>query len=161
MQLLRTPQRPLRWYLHRHLHLRSRATASKRATSAARYVFWSTPDSASYCTAVAVQRCCGSKMLRPTHTHLWLSRVRFSRVNFSPRLAFVPHDRPHVFPRTLHCTVCGQARCGTCGGSGCSSRGNGLTGFDCCQSKIVASGRLCSVTGQAPCFMDGEHVCGL
>eukprot|EP00752_Nemacystus_decipiens_P007462 g6667.t1 len=49
---------------------------------------------------------------------------------------------------------CCSPGCGTCGGSGCSNRGNGLTGYDCCKSKITRSGRLCSVTGNAPCFMD-------
>ena len=57
----------------------------------------------------------------------------------------------------LRCIGAKQAGCGTCGGSGCSNRGGGLTGYDCCQSKIVESGRLCSVTGEAPCFMDGEN----
>ncbi|CAN0064999.1 unnamed protein product [Pylaiella littoralis] len=45
--------------------------------------------------------------------------------------------------------------CGTCGGTNCSSRGSGLTKDDCCQSAILASGNLCSVTGAAPCFIDG------
>lgn len=51
-----------------------------------------------------------------------------------------------------------QDGCGTCGGTGCASRGNdiGLTGDDCCAGKILASGRLCSVTGEAPCFIDGK-----
>ncbi len=49
-----------------------------------------------------------------------------------------------------------QAGCGECGGSGCSDRGGGLTGDDCCHSDIKASGRLCSDTGAAPCMVDGE-----
>lgn len=49
-----------------------------------------------------------------------------------------------------------QDGCGECGGSGCSNRGGGLTGDDCCHSDILAAGNLCSVTGGAPCIIDGE-----
>ncbi|CAM9590681.1 unnamed protein product, partial [Hapterophycus canaliculatus] len=48
---------------------------------------------------------------------------------------------------------CCVADCGECGGSGCSDRGGGLTGDDCCTSNILASGDLCSVTGGAPCIV--------
>eukprot|EP00903_Cladosiphon_okamuranus_P008293 g7980.t1 len=74
----------------------------------------------------------------------------------------VPPTPPTPPTRTFTCNgvrrgdFCCSAGCGSCGGSGCSNRGNGLTGFDCCQSKIVASGRLCSVTRSAPCFMDTD-----
>ncbi|CAM9191796.1 unnamed protein product, partial [Hapterophycus canaliculatus] len=51
---------------------------------------------------------------------------------------------------------CCSLGCGECGGTNCSNRGGGLTGLDCCQSKIAASGRLCSVTGEAPCYMDDD-----
>ncbi|CAN0466612.1 unnamed protein product, partial [Hapterophycus canaliculatus] len=42
------------------------------------------------------------------------------------------------------------AGCGTCGGSGCSDRGGGLTGDDCCTSDIEAAGVVC---GSAPCIV--------
>ncbi|CAM9395437.1 unnamed protein product [Ectocarpus sp. 4 AP-2014] len=51
--------------------------------------------------------------------------------------------------------VCCSAGCGTCGGTGCSQR-PGLTESDCCIGKIEESGPLCSVTGKAPCFVDGD-----
>ncbi|CAB1096849.1 MEP10 [Ectocarpus sp. CCAP 1310/34] len=48
---------------------------------------------------------------------------------------------------------CCSAGCGECGGSGCSDRGGGLTGADCCTSDIS---NLCSDTGAAPCIVDGD-----
>ncbi|CAN0373714.1 unnamed protein product, partial [Hapterophycus canaliculatus] len=48
-------------------------------------------------------------------------------------------------------SCCGAA-CGECGGSGCSSRGNGAD--DCCVTNIAASGVFCSATGgAAPCIL--------
>eukprot|EP00903_Cladosiphon_okamuranus_P011266 g10624.t1 len=49
---------------------------------------------------------------------------------------------------------CCSDGCGECGGSGCSNRGGGLTGDDCCTKNILASGRVCSATRAAPCFFD-------
>ncbi|CAN0239459.1 unnamed protein product [Ectocarpus fasciculatus] len=49
---------------------------------------------------------------------------------------------------------CCSAGCGECGGVGCSSRGDGLDGDDCCQSNIEDNGNMCSVTGKAPCMID-------
>eukprot|EP00752_Nemacystus_decipiens_P010085 g8987.t1 len=49
---------------------------------------------------------------------------------------------------------CCSDGCGECGGTGCSNRGGGLTEDDCCTKKISESGRLCSETGAAPCFID-------
>lgn len=45
---------------------------------------------------------------------------------------------------------------GTCGGSGCSGRGNGQ--FSCCTKNIDEAGQLCSETGAAPCIVDGEFL---
>eukprot|EP00752_Nemacystus_decipiens_P007693 g6876.t1 len=47
--------------------------------------------------------------------------------------------------------VCCPLSCGECGGSGCSSRGEG-----CCTSDVKESGDLCSVTMAAPCNIDGD-----
>eukprot|EP00752_Nemacystus_decipiens_P007692 g6875.t1 len=47
--------------------------------------------------------------------------------------------------------VCCPLSCGQCGGSGCSSRGEG-----CCTSDVEESGDLCSVTMAAPCIIDGD-----
>ena len=55
------------------------------------------------------------------------------------------------------CRGMNQAGCGECGGSGCSSRGSGLDGDDCCQSNIKKNGDKCSETGTAPCIVDGER----
>ncbi|CBN76107.1 Endo-1,3-beta-glucanase, family GH81 [Ectocarpus siliculosus] len=50
---------------------------------------------------------------------------------------------------------CCSSGCRQCGGSNCSKQEQiGLTGEDCCQNRITASGRLCSVTQEAPCYMD-------
>ncbi|CBN76927.1 FirrV-1-B30 precursor [Ectocarpus siliculosus] len=49
---------------------------------------------------------------------------------------------------------CCSAGCGECGGDGCSNRGEGLDGDDCCQSDIEDNGNMCSVTGKAPCMID-------
>eukprot|EP00752_Nemacystus_decipiens_P015183 g13520.t4 len=49
--------------------------------------------------------------------------------------------------------VCCPLSCGECGGSGCSSRGDG-----CCTSDVKDSGDLCSVTMAAPCNIDGDSV---
>eukprot|EP00903_Cladosiphon_okamuranus_P020236 g18573.t1 len=48
--------------------------------------------------------------------------------------------------------VCCEASCGTCGGSGCSKRGNGED--SCCTSNIKDDGDKCSKTKSAPCYMD-------
>ncbi|CAM9495327.1 unnamed protein product, partial [Ectocarpus fasciculatus] len=48
--------------------------------------------------------------------------------------------------------ACCSATCGTCGGSGCSSRGD--DGEECCAGSIIASGVLCSETGwKSPCVV--------
>ncbi len=50
--------------------------------------------------------------------------------------------------------VCCPATCGTCGGSGCSTRdgGDGFTGREaCCGSGVRSLGRMCSATVGAPC----------
>jgi len=65
---------------------------------------------------------------------------------------------PFVVLFLLLLLLCVQAGCGECGGSGCSKRGNGLDGDDCCQSKIKKNGKKCSETGSAPCIVDeGER----
>ncbi|CAB1103581.1 unnamed protein product [Ectocarpus sp. CCAP 1310/34] len=46
--------------------------------------------------------------------------------------------------------VCCSASCGSCGGVGCSGRDGGSDA--CCGGGVTASGRLCSVTGEAPCI---------
>ncbi|CBJ33624.1 hypothetical protein Esi_0531_0003 [Ectocarpus siliculosus] len=46
--------------------------------------------------------------------------------------------------------VCCSASCGSCGGTGCSSRDGGSGA--CCGGGVRASGRYCSVTGEAPCM---------
>ncbi|CAM9517175.1 unnamed protein product, partial [Scytosiphon promiscuus] len=56
-------------------------------------------------------------------------------------------------------TACCVAACGMCGGPGCSDRGSGLTGDDCCTSNIEERGFPCStVSGQAPCYLSGEQL---
>ncbi|CAB1098093.1 unnamed protein product [Ectocarpus sp. CCAP 1310/34] len=59
-----------------------------------------------------------------------------------------------VFPYNERFLVGGWAGCGECGGEGCSNRGEGLDGDDCCQSNIEDNGNMCSVTGKAPCMID-------
>ena len=44
-----------------------------------------------------------------------------------------------------------QASCGTCGGVGCSKRGNGK--LSCCTSYIRTAGKTCSVLDGAPCIV--------
>ncbi|CAB1108450.1 unnamed protein product [Ectocarpus sp. CCAP 1310/34] len=46
--------------------------------------------------------------------------------------------------------VCCSASCGSCGGSGCTSRDGGSE--SCCGGGVRASGRYCSITGEAPCL---------
>ena len=43
--------------------------------------------------------------------------------------------------------------CGSCGGSGCGSRGDG-----CCTSDIKSSGDKCSEKKSAPCIIDTDTV---
>ncbi|CAM9827775.1 unnamed protein product, partial [Ectocarpus fasciculatus] len=43
--------------------------------------------------------------------------------------------------------VCCSSSCGSCGGSGCTSREGGAEA--CCGGGVRASGRYCSVTGEA------------
>lgn len=60
------------------------------------------------------------------------------------------------FPGIEKSGACCVSDCGTCGGSGCSSREPGLTGDDCCTKNILKQGAPCSATGHAPCFLDGK-----
>ncbi|CAM9812970.1 unnamed protein product [Ectocarpus sp. 4 AP-2014] len=46
--------------------------------------------------------------------------------------------------------VCCSSSCGSCGGSGCTGRDGGEDA--CCGGGVRASGRYCSVTGEAPCM---------
>ncbi|CAM9706611.1 unnamed protein product, partial [Ectocarpus fasciculatus] len=46
--------------------------------------------------------------------------------------------------------VCCSSSCGSCGGSGCTSREGGAEA--CCGGGVRDSGRYCSVTGEAPCI---------
>lgn len=41
-----------------------------------------------------------------------------------------------------------------CGGTGCSTRVEGLDAADCCATEIEDSGILCEDAGMAPCFID-------
>eukprot|EP00903_Cladosiphon_okamuranus_P012680 g11859.t1 len=52
----------------------------------------------------------------------------------------------------LQGNVCCEASCGTCGGSGCSGRGNGQ--FSCCTRNIKDVGEMCSEKKSAPCIVD-------
>ncbi|CAM9985070.1 unnamed protein product [Ectocarpus sp. 13 AM-2016] len=49
--------------------------------------------------------------------------------------------------------VCCSASCGSCGGSGCSGRDGGSE--SCCGGGVRATGRYCSITGEAPCMTAG------
>lgn len=49
--------------------------------------------------------------------------------------------------------ICCAAECGTCGGSGCSSRVPNLGGSGCCEGAIRDSGILCSDSGTSPCII--------
>ncbi|CAN0425734.1 unnamed protein product, partial [Hapterophycus canaliculatus] len=53
---------------------------------------------------------------------------------------------------------CCLAACGECGGSGCHLFGDGLGASNCCESDILNSGVLCSVSLAAPCIVDGAAV---
>ncbi|CAM9421898.1 unnamed protein product [Ectocarpus sp. 8 AP-2014] len=48
--------------------------------------------------------------------------------------------------------VCCPASCGHCGGVGCDDRG---AADECCTTQIMDYGQPCSVTGTAPCYLDG------
>ncbi|CAB1100563.1 unnamed protein product [Ectocarpus sp. CCAP 1310/34] len=48
--------------------------------------------------------------------------------------------------------VCCPASCGHCGGVGCDERG---AADECCTTEIMDYGQPCSVTGTAPCYLDG------
>lgn len=48
--------------------------------------------------------------------------------------------------------VCCDGDCDICGDTGC------IESVDCCASTIEASGSLCSVTGEAPCIVDGDDL---
>lgn len=63
----------------------------------------------------------------------------------------------YVLPPISRRIMSTQAGCGTCGGPGCGLRGGSLTGDDCCHSNILTVGNLCSVTGKAPCIIDGKR----
>ncbi|CAN0465773.1 unnamed protein product, partial [Ascophyllum nodosum] len=57
--------------------------------------------------------------------------------------------------------VCCVAECGTCGGSGCGSRGraDGLTAADCCVGRITDSNVFCDVSKAAPCIIESASTC--
>lgn len=47
--------------------------------------------------------------------------------------------------------ACCLAECGQCGGIGCSMMGEAS---DCCVLNIEEKGEACSVTKEAPCYID-------
>lgn len=49
--------------------------------------------------------------------------------------------------------VCCTPGCGICGGSGCSRRGFGLTGQDCCVGQIIDADKNCTAVDDAPCVL--------
>ncbi|CBJ33613.1 expressed unknown protein [Ectocarpus siliculosus] len=53
--------------------------------------------------------------------------------------------------------ICCSSRCGSCGGTGCTSRDGGSEA--CCGGGVRASGRYCSVTGEAPCMTNEVPMC--
>lgn len=56
--------------------------------------------------------------------------------------------------------VCCVAACGKCGGPGCSQVGApALDADDCCATEIADFGKLCSITGAAPCIINGGECC--
>lgn len=54
--------------------------------------------------------------------------------------------------------ICCVAKCGVCGGRGCSDVGKkyGLDKDDCCTGPIYDSGHMCSDKKQAPCIIDDD-----
>ncbi|CAM9729407.1 unnamed protein product, partial [Hapterophycus canaliculatus] len=48
-------------------------------------------------------------------------------------------------------TSCCPASCGSCGGHGCSGRGDGAD--SCCTSNIEDAGITCAENGAAPCLV--------
>lgn len=57
--------------------------------------------------------------------------------------------------------VCCKEECGTCGGTGCSTRVPGFGQYDCCVGRIVETGVLCSESGDAPCIVDEGDLFGV
>lgn len=54
--------------------------------------------------------------------------------------------------------ACCAVGCGQCGGVGCSTVGlPEYDADDCCSTEIVDFGMSCSVTGSAPCYVNGER----
>eukprot|EP00904_Undaria_pinnatifida_P003197 jgi/Undpi1/12879/HiC_scaffold_7.g02546.m2 len=57
-------------------------------------------------------------------------------------------------------TVCCDAGCDQCGGTGCGSPTNpSLSDDDCCVSNILEDDHLCSLTEEAPCVLDTAVTC--
>ena len=59
-------------------------------------------------------------------------------------------------------SACCPIGCGQCGGAGCGAvgRDEGLDNTDCCINGVLNNQELCSVTGTAPCVIDGgESFC--
>lgn len=55
--------------------------------------------------------------------------------------------------------VCCKAECGTCGGTGCSTRVPGFGQYDCCVGPIVDTGVSCGDSVAAPCIIDeGDEI---
>lgn len=60
-----------------------------------------------------------------------------------------------VYGGVANDNVCCAAGCGSCGGTGCSSRGlPDLDAYDCCTGPIMAANDLCEDVKSAPCVLE-------
>lgn len=69
---------------------------------------------------------------------------------------FAPVKCDNDLPGIQTAASCCLAACGRCGGSNCHLLGGGLGANNCCQGAIARDGQLCSITGAAPCVVDGK-----
>lgn len=103
--------------------------------------------------------------------YLWIDRLMpLALVSFPSNLPcvcvsffqYIPNENERKadsvcsngFPGVQDEAACCAENCGQCGGAGCGTlNGTGGTDF-CCSSSIIANGTSCSVTLEAPCFIE-------
>lgn len=89
---------------------------------------------------------------------LLLTNKRFRTLPHHLPVSVCTGDIPGIEATYDEYSVCCAEECSTCTGARCGPGTNStLSAEDCCGDEIVASGILCSVSGEAPCLLNGKR----
>ncbi|CAN0003838.1 unnamed protein product, partial [Choristocarpus tenellus] len=100
-------------------------------------------------------------VLPPTYTSRFVTPplTLFSWATAPPRLAhessIVPSTCTNGLPGVQNDAACCVESCGQCGGIGCGTIPGTQGSYACCASTVLNNNEMCSVTGEAPCVING------